>query len=215
MTRPAAWPQTEASHADKASNRQNLLEAAGHLRSLVDAMVRLEDDTPVAAQLARHLESALELVGGHVQPVQAVAQAQLGGRTQSYLDRSPVSGTLNPIAPPVQLSMGEDSSARTTTVLGLAYQGPPGRVHGGFVATLLDHLMGYAAGTVGTWAFTRSLTVEYDHAVPLFEELDIEARVDQVDGRKIWVLGEIRAAGSVVARARGLWVPARTNPASG
>ena len=105
--------------------------------------------------------------------------------------------------------------ARTTTGLGMAYRGPPGRVHGGFVATLLDHLMGYAAGTVGTLVFTRSLTVEYDHAVPLFEELDIEARVDQVDGRKIWVLGEIRAAGSVVARARGLWVLARTNPDSG
>jgi acyl-coenzyme A thioesterase PaaI-like protein len=85
-------------------------------------------------------------------------------------------------------------------------------VHGGWVATLLDHLMGYAAGTVGQWIYTRSLTVDYDHAVPLFEELEITARVDEVEGRKIWVIGEIRAAGSVVARARGLWLPPRIIP---
>lgn len=214
MTELAAWLQSEASHAEQTLNRRSLLTAVDHARSLLDAMVRLDEDTPVAPELAQRLESVLELLAEHVQPVEVMVGApdRRGLRKDSYRDRSPVSGKLNPIAPPVELKVGDDNGARTTTVLGLAYQGPPGRVHGGFVATLLDHIMGYAAGTVGTWIFTRSLTVDYDHAVPLFEELEIVARVERVDGRKIWVVGEIRAAGSVVARARGLWVPPRAVP---
>jgi acyl-coenzyme A thioesterase PaaI-like protein len=179
-------------------------------------MVRLPEDTPVAAELNRRLESVLDLLEEHLQPIQQLAGTQYAGRngsrTEGYLDRSPVSGKLNPMAPPVLLTVREDHTARTTTKLGLAYQGPPGRVHGGWVATLLDHLMGYAAGTVDQWIYTRSLTVDYDHAVPLFEELEITARVDEIDGRKIWVIGEIQAGGSVVARARGLWLPPRVIP---
>lgn len=216
MTELAAWLEAEAGHAEQTLNRRSLLTAVDHARSLLDAMVRLDEDTPVAPELARRLESVLELLAEHVLPVEVMAGAPMadrrGLRRDSYRDRSPVSGKLNPIAPPVELKVGDDNGARTTTVLGLAYQGPPGRVHGGFVATLLDHIMGYAAGTVGTWIFTRSLTVDYERAVPLFEELEIVARVERVDGRKIWVVGEIRAAGSVVARARGLWVPPRVIP---
>jgi acyl-coenzyme A thioesterase PaaI-like protein len=186
---------------------------------LLDAMVRLPEDTPVAAELNRRLESVLDLLEEHLQPVPRMAEPGFGDRTgsraQGYQDRSPVSGKLNPMAPPVVVSVGEGNDARTTTTLGLAYQGPPGRVHGGWVATLLDHLMGYAAGTVDQWIYTRTLTVDYDHAVPLFEELEITARVDEIDGRKIWVTGEIRAGGTVVARARGLWLPPRIIPQTG
>ncbi|WP_195840582.1 PaaI family thioesterase [Arthrobacter sp. BL-252-APC-1A] len=213
MTSKAAWPAAEAGHADPTQSRQNLLSAVEHTRSLLDAMVRLKEDTSAAAELAKRLESVLELLAEHVQPVEVMVREDPPGRTaegrENYRDRSPVSGILNPIAPPVQLTMGADNSARTTTTLGLPYQGPPGRVHGGFVATLLDHIMGYAAGTLGIWVFTRSLTVEYDHAVPLFEPLDVRARIEEVDGRKVWVTGDIRVDGSVVARARGLWLPPR------
>lgn len=215
-TRPVAWPSATADQADTEHNRRSLVAAAGHARKLLDAMVRLPEDTPVAPELARRLESVLELLAEHIQPVEAMAGDPMadrrGPRKDSYRDRSPISGVLNPIAPPVKLRVADDNTACTTTTLGLAYQGPPGRVHGGFVAALLDHIMGYAAGTIGTWIFTRSLTVDYDHAVPLFEELEISARVEHVDGRKIWVLGEIRAGGSVVARARGLWLPPRIIP---
>ena len=135
-----------------------------------------------------------------------------GERGEDYMDRSPVSGVLNPIAPPISMRMDGRSGVRTTTRLGLPYQGPPGRVHGGWVATLLDHLMGFAAGTVAQWIFTRSLTVDYDHAVPLFEQLELSAWVEEIDGRKIWVRGQIEAGGKVVAQARGLWLPPRDAP---
>lgn len=215
-TKTALWPQAELD-LEAESNQRSLLEAADHARALLDAMVRLNEDTPVAPELAAKLESIVELLAKEVQPVEVMVGAGMerrqSPRKDSYRDRSPVSGKLNPMAPPITLHMAENNSVYSKTTLGLAYQGPPGRVHGGWVATLLDHLMGYAAGTVETWVFTRSLTVDYDHAVPLFEELEISARVEAIDARKIWVVGEIRAGGEIVARARGLWLPPRTRPA--
>ncbi|KLI89686.1 hypothetical protein AA310_15440 [Arthrobacter sp. YC-RL1] len=189
------------------------MEAAGQVRELLDAMVRLDVRTPAAPELVERLDEVLGLLRGEIAPESAMVPDLFKDRKGDYMDRSPVSGVLNPIAPPVSLRMDGENGVRTSTRLGLPYQGPPGRVHGGWVATLLDHLMGFAAGTVDQWIFTRSLTVDYDHAVPLFEELELTAWVEEIDGRKIWVRGQIEAGGKVVAQARGLWLPPRNRPA--
>lgn len=186
-----------------------LHEGAGLTRELIDLVLRLDVDTPVAAELVTRLSELVEVVRPHAREPHEMILAP-GQAPERYHDRSPVTGELNPVAPPLGFEIRPDGSATTTARLGLAYQGPPGRVHGGFVATLLDHLMGCAAGEAAeTWIFTRTLTVDYDLGVPLFDELTISARVEQVDGRKIWVVGEITCDGEVKARARGLWVSPR------
>lgn len=207
MTRQVALP--DGGTQVRAAGGQKLLDAAGQVRELLDAMVRLPADTEVAQELGERLDGVLELLRGAVAEEREMVLDPFGERGDEYMDRSPVSGVLNPIAPPISMRMDGQSGVRTTTRLGLPYQGPPGRVHGGWVATLLDHLMGFAAGTVAQWIFTRSLTVDYDHAVPLFEQLELSAWVEEIDGRKIWVRGQIEAGGKVVARARGLWLPPR------
>ena len=214
MTEPAG-PVTGIDHPEPERNRAALRTAADRARSLADALVRLDADSSVAPELAERLDSILELVGEHVQPAEDMIFDPARQRWEDYVDRSPVSGRVNPLAPPMGFTLGDDHNARTTIRLGLAYQGPPGRVHGGVVATLLDHIMGYAAGTVGRWIFTRSLTIDYDHAVPLFDELELAARVDRIDGRKIWVSGEIMVSGSPLVRARGLWLPPRDAAGTG
>ncbi len=207
MTRQVALPDGGAKVRE--AGGEQLLQAAGQVRELLDAMVRLPVRTEAAAELTQRLDGVLELLREEIVDERAMVADPFGDRSGDYLDRSPVSGVLNPMAPPVVLRMDGQNGVRTTTRLGLPYQGPPGRVHGGWVATLLDHLMGFAAGTVDQWIFTRSLTVDYDHAVPLFEELELSAWVEEIDGRKIWVRGRIEAGGQVVAQARGLWVPPR------
>lgn len=178
-------------------------------RELVDLLVRLDADTPVSAEVADRLRELVDTVRPHANAPQEMILGP-GLSQDRYLDRSPVTGRLNPMAPPLTFEVFPEGGARTTTTLGLPYQGPPGRVHGGWVATLLDHIMGCAAGTVAsTWTFTRTLTVDYDLGVPLFEELTVTARVDSVDGRKVWVVGELESGGEVKARARGLWVSPR------
>lgn len=182
--------------------------AVAHARDLIDLLVRLDADTAVAADLEGRLGALVAELRPHAnEPADMVLPR--GHAPSRYLDRSPVTGALNPMAPPV--AMAVDGSVVTTSVtLGLPYQGPPGRVHGGWVATILDHLMGMSAGTVATsWIFTRTLTVDYDLGVPLFEQLDVEAHVAEVDGRKIWVEASIVAGGETRIRARGLWLGPR------
>ena len=45
--------------------------------------------------------------------------------------------------------------------------GPPGRVHGGSVATLLDHVVGFATAAVGKPGMTAGLDLRYKDATPV------------------------------------------------
>lgn len=208
-------------------------EAVEQLRVLTDQLLRLDPSAAVAPTVAERLAEVARLVTPYVDAVHdadavpdadavssadssrgerpsrgaAVASAPPAQTWRHHLDRSPVTGTLNAMAPPVEVTFAEDGVARCVANLGLPYQGPPGRVHGGWVTTLLDHVMGASAHTTRAGlSVTRSLTVDFDDAVPLFEEFTVTGRVDRVEGRKIWMLGEITCGRTVRARARGLWI---------
>jgi acyl-coenzyme A thioesterase PaaI-like protein len=89
----------------------------------------------------------------------------------------------------------------------LQYQGPPGSLHGGYFAVLLDEVLWYAVRqNVAGISFTRELTVSYERPVPLFKEITITGRVTSVDGRKSYAEGEILADGEICARGAGLWI---------
>lgn len=186
----------------------DLAQAVRHARVLTDYLLRLDPDAAVATVVAERLAEVVRLVDPHVHAPLDMVPGD-GKIPEHLVDRSPVTGVLNAIAPPVDFTVSTRGRASTTTRLGLPYQGPPGRVHGGWVATLLDHLMGCAAASAGPGiSVTRTLTVDYDAGVPLFEELTITGQVEGVEGRKIWMTGDITAGGSVLARARGLWLSA-------
>ncbi|MFD6894273.1 PaaI family thioesterase [Rhodococcus sp. NPDC060086] len=120
---------------------------------------------------------------------------------------SPVTGVDNPIAPPLEFRGNDDGSIRGETVLGLPYQGPPAKVHGGVSALLLDHALGIANDFAGQRGMTKELTVRYHRVAPLFEPLIVSARQVSCDGRKIHTTGEISTAdGQVCVSAEGLFI---------
>lgn len=209
MTSDLSQPAADDGGPGRAGHPAELIEAGELVRRLTDALVRVDSGSLVGGQLVVQLQRALNLLDGQLLPDHELIDTHLIARTGSYLDRSPVSGLLNPLAPPIRVHLGEDGLALARARLGMAYQGPPGRVHGGIVAMLLDHVMGYAARTTGGWAFTRSLTVDYDLGVPLFEPLEVLARTESVEGRKQWLAGEVRVAGVARVQARGLWLSPR------
>lgn len=202
------------SEPDETTLPTDLAQAVRHTRVITDYLLRLPPDAAVAEVVAERLAEVVRLLDPHVHAPQDMVPD--GGKVPEHLvDRSPVTGVLNAIAPPVDFTVSTPGRASTKTRLGLPYQGPPGRVHGGWVATLLDHLMGCAAASAGPgYSFTRTLTVDYDAGVPLFEELTITGHVKGVEGRKIWMTGDITAGGSVLARARGLWLSVGAPPRS-
>lgn len=119
---------------------------------------------------------------------------------------NPVTGPENAIAPPVRLESRPDASVLGEMTLGLVYQGPPGFVHGGVSALVLDHTLGVANHVAGTSGMTAMLTVRYRRPAPLFAPLTITARQVGVDGRKIRTVGAISAGGEECVTAEGLFV---------
>ncbi|UUZ59420.1 hypothetical protein [Nocardioides sp. B-3] len=71
-----------------------------------------------------------------------------GGEGVSRHD--PVTGPENAIAPPLHPVGLDDGSIAARVTLGLAYRGPPGCVHGGISALLLDHTLGVANHWAGS-----------------------------------------------------------------
>jgi uncharacterized protein (TIGR00369 family) len=86
------------------------------------------------------------------------------------------------------------------------HQGPPGHIHGGILATLLDEAMALVLHAEGTFALTRRLEVDLLAPVPLGSELDVEARVARREGRKLWLLARASGGEGPVAEARGLFL---------
>jgi len=126
-------------------------------------------------------------------------------------DITPASSARNPIAPPMRIVPDADGY-RCDLTLPLHYQGPPGRVHGGIVALLIDHLLGHAANwQAETRSFTRSLTLSYDAGTPIGEPLTVRGRIARVEGRKRFMEAEIVCDDVVRVRAEGLWLAPRAS----
>ena len=91
--------------------------------------------------------------------------------------------------------------------LGERYQGGPGFLHGGITAVLLDEALGKVCRFRALRAVTAELTVEYLRPIRVQEEIVVEGREDRLEGRNLFLVGEIRdASGRVLARGRGRFV---------
>lgn len=177
-------------------------EAARRVRSITERLIALEDGQTISSQVLEALASIEESL-----PNQDSSN-RLWNNGHALLNRSPVTGVSNPLAPPLELIDTEEGQTIAHVTPGIPYQGPPGRLHGGFVAVFLDHVMGIAASKASDseGAYTRSLTVEYKDATPLHKELEIGATLERKDGRKLWMTGWINSEGQQKVTASGLWI---------
>ncbi len=128
-----------------------------------------------------------------------------------FLDTSPLVGLANPVAPPLRLSL-DGEAVRGVCVFGRAYEGPPGNVHGGFIAAAFDELLGATQSLTEHPGMTGRLTVRYRRPVPLFREAIFTGRLLRVEGRKILTEATLTVDGVLHAEAEGLFVsvdPAR------
>ena len=129
----------------------------------------------------------------------------------AVFDHSPFIGLANPLSPPVELSQQGDRVVGRVT-FGSAYEGPPGCVHGGYVAAVFDELLGAAQSVAGTAGMTAHLGVDYRRPTPLRRPLVLEGWLESTEGRKTWASGVLRLdepgpEGEVVlAEARALFI---------
>lgn len=174
-------------------------------RRVIDALVRSGDMTDAdMASVTDRLNSVADDLEAAAPPLDDRLVDMWRGDGMTRHD--PVTGSENPIAPPVAYSAVDSRTIEGTVTLGLPYQGPPSSVHGGVSALLLDHTLGVANGWAGKSGVTAELTLRYHHLTPLFEPLTITARQTSVDGRKIRTTGEIKAGGKTCVSAEGLFI---------
>jgi uncharacterized protein (TIGR00369 family) len=107
----------------------------------------------------------------------------------------------------LQFFRAPDSSVVSTPVIPGTFDGHPGYLHGGIIATLLDEAMSKSVRALGKSSMTRKMEVDYRRPVPSSQEIRITGRVVRSEGRKNWVEAVIEdAEGIELARASGLFI---------
>jgi acyl-coenzyme A thioesterase PaaI-like protein len=188
----------------------SLMRELGHEfvgRSLNDEQLHAVA-TDVAALLDRVRDAPLrvrEFTRGQVEEFTLTIPTydELGER-QLFSD-SVVAGGANPMGLAAQLwREGDVACVRVT--LGRAFEGAPGRAHGGVVAALMDEVMGLMNMIHGAMAFTAQLDITYVAPTPVGEPIIARAWLARQDDRKQFVEATLHADELLVATAKALFI---------
>jgi acyl-coenzyme A thioesterase PaaI-like protein len=181
------------------------------VRRLIDATIRTEVDAAAIAAAKDKIDSATAQLSDTLTPGSFGVRCTPDG--QSIAWGNVVIGRRNPVAPPLVIDDGADGVVHTDFALGAAYEGPPGHVHGGVCALILDHVLGATAHQPGKPAYTGTLTVRYLRGTPLGQPLRAQAHVDRIDGTKTFAVGYIADAEGVTVQAEGVFIhPRKSEP---
>jgi acyl-coenzyme A thioesterase PaaI-like protein len=184
-----------------------------------DARFRLTEATRrIIAQLASSSASSesFEEARDLVERAAAILGAREHGRRYDHAEGSlsaiddsfaysPFVGPLNPLAPPITVTVEGDVLVGQV-VYGDAYEGPPGCVHGGFIAAGFDDILGFAQSMSNRPGMTGRLEVSYRSPTPLHRPLRFEGRIDRIEGRKIFTVATLRHGETLCAEAMGLFI---------
>jgi acyl-coenzyme A thioesterase PaaI-like protein len=189
-------------------------------RALVEAVVVTDADGAERRTAAGELRAVTERLRSRRRPGAVLLVRHPDGRIEHLTQAG--SGRLNPQAPDITFDPLVAPQAGTAPVelvarctLTPSFGGPPGRVHGGQVAALLDEVVGFAAFVAGAPGMTVSLRVTYHRATPHSTPLEVRARLDRAEGRKRWASGEVVAGGEVTASAEAFLLGAPEAPSTG
>jgi uncharacterized protein (TIGR00369 family) len=200
---------------ERAVRRDAVGELGSALRDLVDAAVRTEvplEQLAAATEAARDLAAALRAETRGLHDIATVDDPEVGERWYS-----PVYGPGNPVAPPMVATNSADGRATGRVTVGKSHEGPPGLVHGGVVATLLDHVLARAVRAGGRGGLTATLTVTYRRPVQLGVPLLATAEMGTTEGRRTTATARLVAEDdptTTLAEAEGLFVALRPEHAA-
>ena len=109
---------------------------------------------------------------------------------------------------PVDVTVTEDGRIRGTTSFRRFHLGRNGAVHGGSLAHLFDSLLGFTAFKLSESKKQRTayLHVNYRQIVPIDKTLRVDAGIDRIEGRKIFVDGRLLDGDAVLCEAEALFV---------
>ena len=173
------------------------------VRQLIDATVRTQADDDLIARARTAIEAVTRsLLRQRTRP--AGVSYRVDGRPLPLSNAA--TGECNPIAPPMIVHHEPDGRCWSEFVLGPAYEGPPGLVHGGVCALVLDQMLGEAASEALTQPlFTGTITIKYLRGTPL-GPLRAEAFVERSEGIKTFAHGHLSDATGTTVEAEGVFI---------
>jgi acyl-coenzyme A thioesterase PaaI-like protein len=176
-------------------------EAAAALRRLGHTMIGREADDDLLLRVAAAADRTTELLEqapARVRDYVGMKHAMFPSNvapTEEQISHFPecfVSGVHNPMGIGIHVYRTGDASVRAHVELGAAFEGAPGRSHGGIVAAVFDDVLGYVLTVIDQPAFTGELTVRYLAPTPIHQPLTFDAKLDSRDGRKLYMSAEAR-----------------------
>lgn len=189
-------------------NRRRLARA---MRTLASEMVASDSDDTAFLDAALAIEEHARKLEDSPRRSRSVGFKQRGDKLffdyGNMHDFSPLSGLANPVAPPLQLAVADDH-AEGKINFSSAYEGPPGLVHGGFVAACFDEFFGLVqmlAKSVEP-AMTGTLTIKYRSPCPLRTDLQLRGWVDRSEGRKLFLKATISDGERLIAEAEAIFL---------
>ncbi|HEY5026117.1 MAG TPA: PaaI family thioesterase [Acidimicrobiales bacterium] len=189
------------------------LQAAAAVRRLGHAIVAHEVDdelldgiTTRARELSTEVEATPDRVRATLDMVDSVfVLPPPDGSGRTKFPDGIVTGKANPLGMAAEMGREGDVAVLRTT-LGPAFEGAPGRAHGGVVAALLDEVMGFVLSIHATPAYTGRLTVTYRAPTPLGVEVEMRAKLHSRHGRKLRIEADARHGAALLAHAEGLFI---------
>lgn len=207
-TNPFASEEITPPYSDEWQAKRRVADA---IRQLTTVLVTSSPDIDKMHSIAEQLETtAAEFaetprVYGRLNWAKSGEHGSFG---QVSHELNPLAGLSNPLAPPVN-SWIEGDIARGSCFCSWSYEGPPGSVHGGYVAAIFDQFLGMAQTLGGQPGMTGYLHVNYHQRTPLNTKLELEAELVKVEGRKTIIQGKMFAQGTLTASCEGLFVEPR------
>lgn len=201
---------TDASHDHPRARAAAAMRRLGHALAGHEADAALLERVAAAAdRVADELEEAPPRERDLLELKRRMFEVDVAdGTPVVHFDECFVSGPWNPLGIAIDVHR-EGDEAVAQVELGPAFEGAPGRSHGGIVAAIFDDLQGYLLTLTNTPAFTGELTVRYHAATPIAQPLEFRARIERREGRKLFCTSEARVAGGngdIVASSHAVFI---------
>ncbi len=174
------------------------------LRRLIDSGIHTAVDEDTVQEALGHLAAATELLEREQRTATSTLRHADTGRPLAWAN--PAVGLRNAIAPPMLIEHEADGSCWSEFTLGPAYEGPPGWVHGGICALVLDHILGEVASEGLTQPkFTGTISLRYLRGTHL-GPIRAEAFVERSEGVKTFARGYLRDDDGITVEAEGVFI---------
>lgn len=174
-------------------------------RRLVRALIRTRADGALLAEVADDLARVADRLEADADPGPVGVRFNSEGRSWEWGNAAV--GFRNAAAAPLTCWFVDDGiDVAGSAVLDERHEGPPGLVHGGVSALLLDQVMGKTASRHHTqFTFTGTLTMRYEQTLQI-GPVELLGRITGEEGRKVHVEATIGNPGSVAVRAQGVFI---------